>query len=356
MGDIRGDDVRAAIIGMGFIGAVHLRAARQAGAEVVGVGARSRDQADAAARAHHIRRAYASPDEVAGDPEVEVVHVCTPNRDHAPYVRAALAAGKHVICEKPIGIDAGEAFEMTEAAARAGVIAAVPFGYRYYPMVRELRALVRGGLLGSADLVHGRYLQDWLADRDAVNWRMEPARGGASRAFADIGSHWCDLAEFVTGMRITAVDATLRRRDGTDDAALVHLQIGDAMGSLLVSQISRGHRNRLEIEVDGVTATAIFDQERPDELVVAEAGSERVLYRGDAALSGEAQALSILPPGHPQGFNDMFAAFVATAYAAMRDGVADEGLPLFADGLRAARIVEAVMTSDRERRWVEIAR
>ena len=349
--------LRVAVIGVGFIGAVHARAARLAGARIVGVAAGSPVAARRAADALGVAKTYSSPADVADDTTVDVVHVCTPNALHEPYAHAAIAAGKHVICEKPLGIDLPEAAALRDQARRAGVVATVPFAYRFHPMVREFRERVRRGDLGPLRLAHGSYLQDWMADPASANWRSDGALGGTSRAFADIGSHWCDLMEFVSGDRITRLSAALSfgTFDGsTEDAAVLVFETrGGATGSMLVSQISRGHNNQLTLELDGRLASARFDQERPDILEFTGEDGSRVLHRGSPTLSAAASQLTVLPAGHNQGFNDAFGLFVAHTYDAIR-GAGPDGLPTFDDGWRAAAVVDAVLRSARSGQWVEI--
>ena len=199
--------VRVAIAGTGFIGALHARSARLAGGHLVGVAASSPESGRRAASTLGAERAFDSAQELVEAPGVDVVHICTPNHLHVPLALAALAAGKNVICEKPIALDASGALELARSAAESGQLAAVPFVYRYYPMVREARERVHAGLSGPLRLIHGSYQQDWLLRPEDDNWRVEKDLGGASRAFADIGSHWCDLAEFVSGHRITRLCA-----------------------------------------------------------------------------------------------------------------------------------------------------
>src|SRR4051794_6855460 len=201
--------LRVAIAGTGFIGAVHARSARLAGARLVGVAASTPAHAQRAADVLGAERAFASAEALAESPDVDVVHVCTPNALHVPLARAALAAGKHVICEKPIALDGAGAQTLADDAAASGRIAGVPFVYRYYPTVREARERVRTGVSGPIRLIHGSYLQDWLLRPEDDNWRVDAVSGGASRAFADIGSHWCDLAEFVSGHRILRLSARM---------------------------------------------------------------------------------------------------------------------------------------------------
>ena len=195
--------LRVAIAGTGFIGAVHARSARLAGARLVGVAASTPGRAQRAAEALGADRAFETAEQLVAAADVDVVHICTPNHLHVPLAAAALAAGKHVICEKPIALDGDSAQSLHDAAERSRHVAGVPFVYRYYPTVREARERVRTGVSGPIRLLHGSYLQDWLLRPEDDNWRVDATLGGASRAFADIGSHWCDPAEFVSGHRIT---------------------------------------------------------------------------------------------------------------------------------------------------------
>jgi predicted dehydrogenase len=371
--------LKAAIAGTGFIGRVHARSARLAGAELVGVAASSPESAVAAAAELGADRAFGTAEEMVRDPDIDVVHICTPNHLHLPLAEAALEAGKHVICEKPLATDAAGAKRLVGAAARSGRLAAVPFVYRYYPTIREARERVRSGRTGALHLLHGTYLQDWLLRPDDTNWRVEDDLGGASRAFADIGSHWCDLAEFVSGHRIARVSARLltavpertaepgrhafgpgggtgaTRRVATEDAALVQFETdAGAIGSVVVSQVSAGRKNRLWIELDGANEALAFDQEHPEELWCGSRESLTIVRRDPAALSAPAARYAILPGGHPQGYADCFDAFVGDVYEAVRGKPMPAGTPTFADGLRAALITEAVLTSARDGRWVDV--
>ena len=308
------------------------------------------------------------------------MHVCTPNHLHLPVAEAALAAGKHVICEKPLAVDVAGAQRLTELAGTSGQWGTVPFVYRYHATVREARERVRAGKTGAVRLVHGTYLQDWLLRPEDDNWRVEADLGGASRAFADIGSHWCDLAEFVTGHRIARLSARMltamadRPRadhrdafagpagDGgemravtTEDAAVVQFETDrGAIGSTVISQISAGRKNRLWLEVDGADESVAFDQEEPESLWCGRREAATIVKRDPAFLSPPAARLAWLPAGHAQGYADCFDAFVADTYASIRSGEAADGLPLFADGLRTALITDAVLASAREDRWIDV--
>jgi predicted dehydrogenase len=318
---------------------------------------------------------------LATDPHVDVVHVCTPNHLHGPLASAALAAGKHVVCEKPLALDAAGARSLVAAASSAGLVATVPFVYRFYALVREARARVAAGGIGAVRLVHGSYLQDWLATADDDNWRVDPALGGGSRAFADIGSHWCDLVEFVSGDRLAAVCAETvtavpervtaaathafgaahaagpRRTVTTEDIGLVLFRTaGGAVGTVVVSQVSPGRKNRLQFEIAGADATLSFDQEQPETLWVGRRPSAELVVRDPAYLDPAASPYAVLPPGHPQGYQDCFDAFVADTYRAIRSGgtAGVDGLPTFADGARAADITDAVLRSASSGRWEEV--
>lgn len=371
------DVLRVGVAGTGFIGRVHARSAVLAGAQLAGVAASTPERS--AAVAEELRTTpFASAEELAVSDEIDVLHVCTPNHLHVPLARAALAAGKHVVVEKPIGRDADEARQLVDAARAGGRVATVPFVYRFYPMVRELRDRVQRGDLGAVRLLHGTYLQDWMADPDDYNWRVDPELGGASRAFADIGSHWCDLVEFVTGHRIVELVAELvttveersasehveafarpsgggeRRSVATEDVATLLFRTDrGAAGSVTISQVSHGRKNRLWLEVDGATGSGGFEQERPDQLWLGAKGATTILERDATVLSSAAARYSTLPGGHPQGYHDCFAAFVLDTYEAIRNGAPD-GLPSVADGLRAAAITDAVLASSRSRTWVEV--
>ena len=241
----------------------------------------------------------------------------------------------------------------------AGVVNAVPFAYRFYGTVREARARLLAGAPSDVRLVHGSYLQDWLSRPDDTSWRIDPALGGQSRAFGDIGVHWCDLVEFVTGHRITRLNAqtmVLPRpgasTSGTEDAAVIQFVTDHgALGSTVVSQISPGRKNRLWFSVDAAEASYQFDQETPDSLWIGGRGQNVVLPRAteDAMTSDR---YDLVPTGHPQGYQDCFTNFMRDVHDAVR-GESPDGLPVFADGLRAASLTEAVLESARTGAWVE---
>jgi predicted dehydrogenase len=374
------EELRVGIAGTGFIGRVHARSARLAGGRIVAVAASSPESARAAAGELGAERAATSADELVRDPDIDVVHICTPNHLHHPLAEAALAAGKHVVCEKPLALDVTEAEQLVAAAADSGRQAVVPFVYRFYPTVREARERVRSGGVGSVQLLHGTYLQDWLLRPEDDNWRVDEELGGASRAFADIGSHWCDLAEFVSGQRVTRLSARALtavpervsaagrkafeggagggelRAVTTEDAVTVQFETdAGALGSVVISQVSAGRKNRLWIEVDGSEAALSFDQEQPEQLWFGTRDTETIVRRDPETLSAPAARYVTVPGGHPQGYADCFDAFVADVYDAVRGGEVADGLPLFADGLRAVQITAAVLASAAAGEWVDVA-
>ena len=362
--------LRSGVIGVGFIGDVHARAVRAAGGSLVAVADASPIGIDDRARRLGAAWGAHSPEELIASADVDVVHICTPNHLHAPFARMALSRGKHVICEKPLATTSADAAELVELARSAGVVAAVPFIYRYYPTVREARARVASGASGPIHLIHGSYLQDWLSTAKDHNWRVDPMLGGASRAFADVGVHWCDLVEFATGHRITALaarqitaipgrangadaDAAVRQVVTEDAATLIFETDRGAIGSLVVSQVTPGRKNRLWFSLDGAETSMVFDQELPETLWVGSRENTTLIPRGSAGLSEDAQRLSVLPAGHPQGYQECFNGFVSDVYAAI-GGAAPEGLPRFEDGLRATELTDAVLASAASRAWIGI--
>lgn len=347
---------RSALIGAGMVGAVHAHAVQRAGGTLAAVCASTAQRSQAAAERLNAERAATAEQIFAAD-DIDVVHICTPNDLHHDQAMAALASGKHVICEKPLATSVQDAAALAISAAKAATVAAVPFIYRFYPMVREARSRLAGRPVW---LIHGSYLQDYMATADPTGWRSDPSQTGASMTFADIGSHWCDLMEFVTGHRITALAATEGRASGTavrpDDGAVVAFRTDlGGIGSVVVSQTSPGRKNRLSFSFDGRDVAVLFDQEHPDDLVVGGLRGNTVLSRDAAVLDPGNARYSLLPSGHPQGYQDCFDLFVADVYEAVRTGVAPDGLPSFSDGLRATTIHAAVAASVRRGSWVDVA-
>jgi predicted dehydrogenase len=269
---------------------------------------------------------------------------------------------------------------MTRAVDKAGVVGTVPFVYRYHPLVHEMRRRRKSGEFGRWYLLHGSYLQDWMLDSSTTSWRVDVGTGGRSRAFADIGSHWCDLVEWVSGEHIIELTAQLsvavpdRPEPGgggatfaesgnlhphhvpvqTEDTGLITFRTDQGTpGSLVVSQVSAGRKNRLWLELDGSEGSVTFDQERSERLVLGARGGSSTVRREASHGSAEQRAREVLPAGHVRGYPQCFEDFVADTYLAVR-GASPESLPTFADGLRSALLVETALRSSTSRRWEEV--
>ena len=353
--------INAGVVGMGFIGEVHVRAIRAAGGVVHSIAAATIEESQSAAAHFGVENALTF-EEMVNRPEIDVIHICTPNLFHADMAELAISKGKNVICEKPLAITVEQAERLDQLARENGAITGIPFIYRYYPSVREAQDRIAKATEPLC-LLHGYYLQDWLSRETTINWRIDPKLGGPSRAFGDIGVHWCDLMEFVTGHRITRINAHLLRVFGsrgiqenisTEDGAVIMFETDKgACGSLILSQVSAGHKNKLWFSYESPSESFVFDQEAPDSLWVGGLNTNQIEMRGGPTESLDARRLSILPAGHPQGYQDSFNAFVNDFYLKL-SGHDVTGLPSFSDGLRAAKLTAAVLESADRREWVEV--
>jgi predicted dehydrogenase len=378
-------ELGAAVIGTGFIGLIHVDALRRLGIQVHGVVGSSSARGAARSRAAGLPPAYESMEAMLADDRVDVVHITSPNHLHHTHAKAALAAGKHVVCEKPLAMTSAESAELVRLAESSGLINAVNFNIRFYPLCQHLHEMVREGGLGEVRLVTGHYLQDWLMLDTDWNWRLDPALGGTLRAVSDIGSHWLDLTSFLTGSRVASVSADLEtfikerhqptgpvetfatgrakdsvaRRITTEDCAtiLVRYENG-ALGSFAVSQISAGRKNSLRVEIDGSSGAAAWASEQPDELWLGyRERANEVLYRDPSLMNRAGAAASYLPGGHIEGFADTFRALYNAVYQAVLEGKpAQDRYPTFADGHDEMLVCEAVERSARQGKRVEIDR
>jgi len=379
-------DVGAAVIGTGFIGTVHVEALRRIGVDVRGVLGSSPARGSERAAALGVPRSYDSLDDLLADPAVEVVHVTSPNDLHVAQARAILAAGRHVVCEKPLGMTADGTAGLVELAAATGLVNATNFNIRYYPLNQHARETVAAGTLGDVRLVTGHYFQDWLLLESDWNWRLQPDRGGALRAVGDIGSHWMDLMTYVTGQHIVEVLAdlttfidtrhepagpvesfstersadTVARPIATEDTASILLRFdGGARGAVTVSQISPGRKNSLQYEIDGSEAALAWDSEQPDQVWIGHRDRpNEILIRNPALMGPAGQAAAALPGGHVEGFFDTFCAHFRAVYADVVAGAVSSrpGYPTFADGHDEMLVGDAIARSARERRWVSVDR
>lgn len=374
------------VIGTGFIVPAHVEVLRRLGIHVKGIAGSSAERAAPKAEALNIETVYDSAEALIADPEIAVVHITSPNHLHYPQAKAALLAGKHVVCEKPLAMNTRESSELVALAKERRLVNAVNFNIRFYPLAHQAKAMVQNGDLGDVRIVHGSYLQDWLLLPTDWNWRLEPELGGDMRAVADIGSHWLDLMTFVTGLRVEAVCAdfatfipvrkkpakpidtftgklqtatdTVDQPIHTEDYATILLRYeGGARGALTVSQVSAGRKNRLFFEINGAKSSLAWDSERPNELWVGHRERpNEVLMKDPSLLDPLARQFASYPGGHNEGFPDTFKQLYVAVYRYLQAGnfEAVPDFPTFEDGHYELTLGEAILQSARERRWVEV--
>jgi predicted dehydrogenase len=379
-------DIGAAVIGTGFIGTVHVEQLRRIGVDVRGVLGSTPERGAERAKALSVGHAYGSLDDILADRSVHVVHVTSPNHLHVPQASAILAAGKHVVCEKPLAMTAAESAGLAREAAASGLVNAVNFNIRFYPLHQHVRERIAAGDLGDVRLVTGRYFQDWLLHDTDWNWRLEPDKGGSLRAIGDIGSHWLDLVSFMTGQRIVSVMAdlatvistrreptgpvetfstkragdTVERAMGTEDVASVLLRFGNgARGAMSVSQVSPGRKNSIQWEIDGSDGAAAWDGENPDALWLGHRDRpNEILLRNPALMGAAGRTAAALPGGHVEGFGDTFGALFRAIYSDVAAGRPNPDPPYatFAAGHDEMLVNDAIARSAAEGRWVDVDR
>jgi predicted dehydrogenase len=377
--------LKTAVFGTGFVGRVHLEGIRRLGfVQVYAIGEPQIEKANQLAAEFGVPKTEADYRRILEDKAVDAVHVCTPNFMHFPIAKAALQAGKHVICEKPLATSVQEAQELVKLAAETKRRNATFHNLRYYPMVQQMRRMREDGDLGDIILVQGTYSQDWLLYDTDWNWRLDSKHNGPSRCMADIGSHWCDMAEHVTGQRITSVCAdlqtyhktrkqpkgpvetfagkTLRPEDyvetpiDTEDFGAVLFRMGDrTRGAFTASQLSSGRKNRLNIEIYGTKCGVSWDQERPDELWIGHRNTaNQIIIKDPSLLKEKARSYADLPGGHSEGYDDTFKQVFRRFYKSINDPAAEPEYPQFVDGLRQLSILEAELKSNQSRAWVDV--
>jgi predicted dehydrogenase len=376
--------IRTAIFGTGFMGRVHLEAVRRLEyVEAAAIAGRNAEAAQRLGAGFSVSAMVSDYRDVLRDPTIDAVHICTPNARHFSMAMAALEAGKHVLCEKPLATTVEEGKELIALASRQGMRNCVCHNLRFYPMVQQMRRMREDGDLGEILVLQGTYFQDWLLYDTDWNWRVDAKAGGPSRCMADIGSHWFDLAEHVTGLRIDSLCADLqtfhRKRKqpkhsvetfankmlgpedyvetavDTEDFGAVVFRMGTrARGSVVASQVSAGRKNRLSIEIYGTRSSVAWNQERPDELWVGhrETGND-ILLKDPSLLKPAARSYADLPGGHSEGYDDTFKQLFRRFYASIGASTAIE-YPQFVDGLRQLAILDAVLTSHRTRSWIDV--
>jgi predicted dehydrogenase len=374
--------IRTAIFGTGFMGKLHTESVRRLGkVEVAAVAGSTAERVRAFAEQSGIETVTADYRELLARPDIQAVHICTPNEMHYQMVKDAFAAGKHVLCEKPLATSVAEGRELAALALKSGLVNCTFYNVRAYPQVRNMRAMVEAGELGEIRVVQGTYSQDWLFYDTDWNWRVE---AGPSRTFADIGTHWCDLAEFVTGLRFTSVCAELatfhktrKKPKGpvetfagklataadnkevavdTEDFAGMMFRMGVARGVMTASQVNVGRKNRVFLEVFGSKRGIAWNAESPDELWIGERNAPNgILVKDPSLMKESARGFADLPGGHSEGFDDTFKQTIRRFYAKVADPNAPIEYPQFQDGVRQLEIIDAVLASSRARAWVDIA-
>lgn len=377
--------LKTAIIGLGYIGESHIEAINRIGlCSLHGVYDADRNMAKTKAEYYGIPKCYASLDELLCDPEVDVVHNCTPTKLHHEINCRIIKAGKHLLSEKPLCTTKAESDELIALkAAHPELAAGVNFNYRQNPMVTEMKSRIAAGEAGEVRIIQGSYLQDWLLRETDYSWRLEKAVSGDSCAIADIGSHWMDAVQYVTGHKITKVMADIdtvipvRKKpkkanltftsavptdfeevevENEDYGAVLFRTDKGARGVFCVSELCAGHGCYFNFEIDGSKASFRWNQEENDRLWMGmRDGDNRYIIRNPNTLSPEAKAFTGLAMGHPEGWNDAFKGNIHSFYKYVADGM--KGEPQFATLFEAARLValtEAIIKSGREKKWVEI--
>lgn len=375
--------ITAAIIGLGFVGKAHLEALRRLGVPVRGILGSSRERTQEAVRELKVEHGYASLEELVRDPSVDAVHICTPNHVHHLQSKAALEAGKHVMCEKPLAMNTAESLALVELARNLNRVGGVTYNLRYYPLCHQARSLIRQGVIGEPRLVHGSFLQDWLFYPTDWNWRLEPEVGGEVRVVADIGTHWLDLITWITGRKVEAVCADLgtvipvrKRPRGrvqtfqqsigetddfrvtTDDYASILLRLeGNVHGVCTVSQVSAGRKTRLWFEVDGAEGSLAWNSEEPNTLWIGRRREpNQEIIKDPSLLSPEVRRYAGYPGGHAEGYPDTFVQLFKDFYAYLETGdlAAPRSFPTFETGHEEIELCQAIVASSRQQRWVTL--
>jgi len=383
------DKIKVGVIGSGFIGPTHIEAIRRLGfVEVVGLAETGQETAEKKAAELGIPRAFGDYREMLQDPDIQVIHNCTPNHLHFSITKEIILAGKHVVSEKPLAMNSQESAELLELAKEHGVVHGVNFNYRQFPSVQNLHAKIENGDLGKVNIVHGGYLQDWLLYETDFNWRMNPAVGGKSRAVADIGSHWCDTVQYVTGKKIVEVFADLatvipvRKKPKsavatfstqdipeieyedvpieTEDYASVLVRFEDgSRGVFTVSQVSAGRKNNLHFEIAGSKSSASWNQEEPEKVWLGYRDKPNEVLLADASLfNSSAKGTIHHPGGHNEGWPDALKNMMKNYYSFIRDGknlVTDKpNFATFEDGHISMCITDAILESHAKQQWVKV--
>jgi predicted dehydrogenase len=377
--------IQTALIGTGFMGKVHAEAIRRLGnVEIAAVASIDEPTARKFADSIGVERATGDYKTILADPSIQAVHVVTPNAMHFPVCKEALLAGKNVLCEKPFTVSVAEARELVDLAEQTGLANCLEHNLRYYPVVQQIRAMIAAGELGEILIAQGTYSQDWLLYDTDWNWRIETKDNGQLRAVGDIGSHWMDLVQHLTGQKITALCAdlatfhTIRKRPAgpietfagktlqpadyvpvpieTEDFGAVLFHLGQrARGAYTVSQMSAGRKNMFMIDIYGTKCGVSWNQERPDELWIGQRNSpNQLIIKDPSLLLPAAASYADLPGGHSEGYDDTHKQNFKRFYARVADKNAPIEYPTFVDGLWGMELLEKVLESSRKNGWVQV--
>jgi predicted dehydrogenase len=376
---------KVAIIGTGFMGRTHGEQLKRLGnVELAAIAGLTDKMAQDLGAVLGVERTTGDYKSLLADPGIDAVHVLTPNALHAPMSIEALKAGKAVLCEKPLAMSSKEAREMLDLAESKGLPHCVNHNLRYYPVVQQIRQMIAAGELGEILHVQGTYSQDWLLYETDYNWRIESKENGALRAVGDIGSHWMDMIQHLTGLKITALCAdmqtfhktrkrpkvaietfagkTLRPEDfeevpiDTEDFGCAMIHLGErARGAFTVSQVAAGNKNRFFFEIYGTKGGVQWNQERPDELWIGHRNEPNQVIIKDASLMHpKAAAFAELPGGHSEGYDDAHKQVYRHFYARVLDKNAPIDYPTFSDGLRGMILLEKFLESVKSKSWVTV--
>ncbi len=384
-----GAKLKTGIIGMGYIGESHIDAVRRIGLCILAaIADTNASLARSKAELYGVDRCYNSVEEMLSDPDIDVIHNCTPNHLHTEINRRIISSGKHLLSEKPLAKNYSEATELAEFAKKyPSVIAGVNFNYRMNPMIQEMRYRIAKGDIGNVRIASGAYQQDWLLYDTDYNWRLEPEVAGISCCVADIGSHWMDAVQHITGSRITEVmadlvtfipyrkkpnnqretftnnvtqDYEIRKIENEDYGAVLFKMDNGASGVYHVSEVSAGHGCFFGIEINGTKASLRWNQEENDRLWMGFRDDDnRYIIRNPNTMSPEVRRHTSLAMGHPEGWNDAFRGNIQSFYSFIAEGKKlGIDIPDFATLEEAANIVqltEAIVKSSKTRSWVMIS-
>ena len=384
--------IKTGVIGMGFAGPIHIENLRRLGnIEVYAIAGRNKEKTENKAKNLGIPKAYSRWKDLINDPHIEAVHITTPNNLHFPIAKEAIMAGKHVICEKPLALDSKEAELLVDLAKKKKIVNSVTFNLSFYPMVRQARKIVSNDSLGNIYMVHGKYLQDWLSKDTDYNWRVDSETSGKSRVIADIGSHWIHMVQLITGKKIMSVFADsaifINRRkkisgeipthteieikdeefelvdvDTEDYASMLFRFKDDVKGCLVISQVCPGRKQRIEWEINGSKASMAWSGEEPNKLWIGyRERCNETMIKGLSTISKDVQQYIHYPVGLTEGYPDTLKNIFIKIYEHI-EAIKLKGkdirwtieYPTFSDGLEIQRIVDSILQSIKQEKWINV--